>query len=165
VLISLKLIDAPSMSLETLIRLREREANESGHSLRDLRHRYVDNLATYVARITNEKARKSDAREIERQFADDMNADLKNLRKELGFARKDAVLSKEVLVTALAAVGTVASWVFSSPGFLPGVTTTAGVPATVGGLLAARNKYLSARHSIMQSHPMAYLYEVSRASE
>jgi hypothetical protein len=38
----------------------------------------------------------------------------------------------------------------------------AGAPATVGGLLGSRNKYLSARHTVMKNHPMAYLYEIQK---
>jgi hypothetical protein len=70
--ISLKVMDAPTMSLDSLIKMREREKKESGHSIRELRHRYVAGLETYVTKITTEKVRKTDAKEIQRQFADDM---------------------------------------------------------------------------------------------
>jgi hypothetical protein len=96
------------------------------------------------------------------EYRNDMDRDLRELRKELGFARRDAILSKEVLVTALAALGTVASWALDVPVSLTGITTAGGASVTVGGLLAARNKYLSARHTIMKSHPMAYLYEAQK---
>ena len=80
--LSVKVLDAPRMDLNALISLREREEKESGHTLRDLRHRYVDSLETYVARLTQEKTRKSDAREIQRQFADDMKNDFKNMKDD-----------------------------------------------------------------------------------
>jgi hypothetical protein len=160
--VSLKVLDAPSMKLTDLIELREREEKESGHSLRDLRHRYVASLEDYVSKITNQKATKADAQTILNEYAQDMERDLRELRKELGFAFKDAILSKEMLVTALAAVGTVASWALDVPVSLTGIVTTGGVPVTIGGLLAVRNKYLSARHTIMKNHPMAYLYEIQK---
>ena len=38
-----------------------------------------------------------------------------------------------------------------------GAVTVTGVPATIGGLFGAGNKYFSARRAISQKHPMAYL--------
>lgn len=157
--LSIKVLDAPKMSLSSLVKLREREAKESGHTLRDLRHRYVDSLQTYVTRLTQEKVRKSDALEIQRQFADDMKTDFKKLKAELGFAGRDAMFSKEIIITALAGIGTVASWGFGVPIQLPGALATTDIPVTAWGLLSARNKYLGARRAIMERHPMAYLYE------
>jgi hypothetical protein len=136
-----------------------REAKESGHTLRALRHRYVDSVETYVRRLTQETVRKADAAEIERQFADDMKIDFKNFKDELGLARRDALLSKEIVITALATIGTVASWAFDVPFHLPGAVALADIPTTIWGLLSARNKYLGARRGVMEKHPMAYLYE------
>jgi hypothetical protein len=157
--ISLKVIDTSQVGIDALIQLREREEKEAGHTLRDLRHRYVDGLETYVSRLVNEKATKADAAEIQRQFANDMKADLKDLRDELGFARKDALLSKEFFATVLTATGTVASWLFGVPLQLEGVITAAGAPVAIGGLMGVHNKYLRERQAVMKKHPMAYLYE------
>jgi hypothetical protein len=160
--ISLKVIDTSRVSIDALIRLRKREEKESGHTLRDLRHRYVDGLEVYVDRLVNQKATKADAMEIQRQFANDMKADFKDLRAELGFARNEVFLSKEFFATVLTATGTVASWLYGAPLALEGVITAAGVPAAIGGLLGVRNKYLKERQSVMKKHPMAYLYEARR---
>ena len=157
--ISLEVIDAAKISIEALIRLRKREKKETGHTLRDLRHRYVDGLENYVIRLSNEKATKADAKEIQRQFADDMTADIKHLKSELGFARKDALLSTEFIATVLTAGGTVASWLYGLPLSLEGIVTTGGAYVSVGGLLRVRNKYLKEREAIMKRHPMAYLYK------
>jgi hypothetical protein len=159
--ISLKIIDAPALDLKTLIALREREEKESGESLRKLRHRYAEGLENYVARLTNEKSTKADAEEIKRQFENDMRADLRNLKKELGFATREVMFSKEVFVTTVAALGTVASWVCGVPLALPGIVPVGGgAIATIGGLLGTRNKYLKSRQAILKEHPMAYLYEM-----
>jgi hypothetical protein len=159
VAISLKVIDTSTVSIERLIQLRKREATETGHTLRDLRHRYQNGLETYAVRLLNERVTKADASEILRECEDDMKTDLRDLRAELGFARRDALLSKEILAFALTAVGTAASWLFGVPVALEGVVTAAGAPVAIGGLLAARNKYLKERRSILKEHPMAYLYE------
>ena len=63
-------------------------------------------------------------------------------------------------MTTLAAVGTLATAIMGAAVPILGAVTTAGVPAAVGGLLGASNKYLSTRRSIMQKHPMAYLYQL-----
>jgi hypothetical protein len=158
--ITLELINLPSINLETLIRFREKEEKQRGHAIRDLRHRYVDGLETYVKRLTSENANDTDADEIKRQFADDMAIDLKDLKDELGFARRDALFSKEILLAALAGVGTVAASAFALPVPILGALTVAGLPATVGGVARATNNYLSERRSILRRHPMAYLYEL-----
>ncbi len=160
--ISLKAIDTSKVSINALIHLREREERESGHTLRDLRHRYVDSLESYVGRLVNEKATKADAIEIQRQFEGDMKTDLKELRDELGFARNEVLLSKEFFVTVLTATGTVASWLFGVPLALEGVITAAGTPVAIGGLMGVHNKYLKEREAVMKKHPMAYLYEAKR---
>jgi hypothetical protein len=160
--ITLNILDLQSIELEDLIKFREREEKESGHTIRDLRHRYVASLEGCVKRLTTQVGNATDAPEIIREFADDMKIDFKKLQSEIRGAGLNAVLSKEVLVTALAAVGTVASFAFGLSIPLLGAVSTAGVPATVGGVLGAVNQYLTARRSILQDHPMAYLYELQR---
>jgi hypothetical protein len=44
VAVTLKLLNLENISLSSLLDLRKREAKESGHSLRDLRHRYAENI-------------------------------------------------------------------------------------------------------------------------
>ena len=161
--ISLQVIDASAIDLNALIRLRKREEKESGHSLRDLRHRSLDGLEGYVTRLANAKTTKADAKEIQRQFADDMKRDLKDVKAELGFARTDAFTSKKFIATVVTAVGTAASWLACVQLPLEGVITLGGVPVTVGGLLGVRNKYLKERQAILKKHPMVYLYEVQHS--
>ncbi len=74
--IALKVVDAPSIEMNKLIEFRVREQNEFGHTLRDLRHRYVDALEKYVKLLVTTKGNASDVDEIRRQFEDDMSADL-----------------------------------------------------------------------------------------
>jgi hypothetical protein len=109
--------------------------------------------------MTQEKVRKSDVQEVQRQFADDMRTDFRQLKDELGFAGRDALYSKEIIITGLAAIGAAATWALDVPVHLAGAAMLADFPVTIWGLLGARNKFLGARRTIMEKHPMAYLYE------
>ncbi|HTC03038.1 MAG TPA: hypothetical protein VK749_06525 [Xanthobacteraceae bacterium] len=160
--ISLKVIDVAAMDLAALINLRKREEKETNKSLRDLRHRYLDGLEGYVARLADTKTTKADAKEIQRQFVDDMKRDLRDLKTELGFARTAMFTSKELIATVVTGVGTAASWLAGLQLPLEGVITLGGAPVAIGGLLAMRNKYLKERQAVMKKHPMAYLYQAGR---
>jgi hypothetical protein len=160
--ISLNIINPRGISIERLIAFREREAKESGHTLRDLRHRYLASLKRHVRRLTTEGGRPEDAKQIKREIADDMRSDLANLKKELGSVKRDVLLSKEVILTTLATAGSIASLAFGMPIPIAGTITAAGVPASLVGAAATANKYVAARRAVMQRHPMAYFYEVGR---
>jgi len=161
--ISLKVVDVAAMDFAALIKLRQREEKESNQSLRDLRHRYLEGLEGYVARLADTQTTKADAKEIQQQFADDMKRDLKDLKTELGFARTDVFTSREFIATVVTGVGTAASWLAGVQLPLEGVITLGGAPVAIGGLLATRNKYLKEREAILKKHPMAYLYEAGRS--
>lgn len=158
--ITLEVINLGSVGLDKLIDFRERENAGSGHAIRDLRHRYVDRIESYVKKLAATKGSASDQVEIKREFTSDMKDDLAALRDELRFARNDALFSKEMLVSILAAVGSVAVAAFGVPFAVPEVVTAGGGVVTVGGLLGVRNKYLASRRSVLEKHPMAYLYEM-----
>lgn len=157
--ITLEIIDVGTIGLDRLIDLRRREEGGAGHATRDLRHRYVDRIESYVKTLTATRGTASDQIEIKRQFTDDMKDDIGALRDELRFARNDALFSKEMLTSAVALIGTIAAAI-GLPFLVPEVVTAAGLPVTIGGLLGVRNKYLAARRSVLQEHPMAYLYEL-----
>jgi hypothetical protein len=158
--IALKAINAGNIDLKKLIDFRKREAKEGGHTIRDLRHRYADRLESYVKKLTMVKGTQSDRREIERQFDADMRDDLASLRDELNFAANDVLFSKDMIAAVIAGIGTLAALAFAHPLAMQGVMTIAGAPVTIGGLLGLKNKYLSSRRSILQQHPMAYLYQL-----
>jgi len=90
--ISLNVVNPRGISIERLIEFREREEKESGHTLRDLRHRYLAGLETHVKRLTTEGGKREDARQIRREIADDMRSDLASLRSELGSAKREVLL-------------------------------------------------------------------------
>jgi hypothetical protein len=163
--ISLSVVNVEAISLSELIKFREREAKEGGHTLRDLRHRYVEALETYARKLAITHHNDGDQKEIKRQFEQDMKDDLAFLRDEFGFAKKGVAFTKTVIGTVIAGALSVAAAKFSFPPELADAALTwGGVPAVVYGGLSVRNKYQKARREILQKHPMAYLYEFGNAT-
>ena len=165
VAITLNVVDASTIDLSRLVELRKREQKSGGHAIRDLRHRYVDRMESYAKATTETVGTKSDAEELKRQLTDNMKDDLAALKDELKFARNDVLFSREMITAAVAAVGTIAALALGAAPVLEGVITATGAPITVGGLFATRNKFLSTRKSLLQKHPMAYLYELQNGKK
>lgn len=158
----LSLLEVDNLSLNQLISFRKREAGEAGHTLRDLRHRYLERIENEVKDLTaNPKLTKADVEERERVFFEECMDDLARLNEELWQERRDAVLSKDILVTFMGVAVPVASTLFPVLHNLQGVFTATGMPVTLGGVASARNKYLKARADILRRHPMAFVYELS----
>jgi len=144
--------------MERFIYLREREKKESGHTLRDLRHRYLAHLETYVTRITNEESTESDIEVLREEFRNSVKDDLRSLNQELWGKVREAVFSKEMFVTAMAGVGTVAAAAAGTAFPALGTLTWGTASAAAAGGAAVADRYFSARRIVMQNHPMAYLY-------
>ena len=161
--VSLEVIDLSRIKLKTLVDFRKREAKRGGYAIRDLRHRYVEKLESYVRELTTLTNHEGDLKEIKWQFRQDMKDDLAGLRDELQMNANDVFFSKEMLVAAIAGFGTMATFMFKAPLTLTEVFTAAGGAVSIGGLLGVRNKFLSSRRSMLRSHPMAYLYELGKS--
>jgi hypothetical protein len=157
--LSLKAIRVSDIPLDQLIAFRKKDETSSGHDFRDMRHRYVDRVEAHVKAILALE-RVSDRQELERQFELAMADDLKQLQDELRRTGKEVIFSRDVIITAVAAISAVAVAAFGFHLDVPTAFTFAGAPVTVGGILAAQNKFASSRKSVMQKHPMAYLYEL-----
>lgn len=160
--LTLRIIDATTIPLGRLIAFREREDKVGGHSLRDLRHRYLDTLEQHVKTIEGVKTRK-DREEVDRVFETKMKDDLRSLNEELRGAKTDAVFSKELITSVVVAGASAWGAMHGLPFEIPAAFTALGAPVTFGGLLTTRNKYSTSRKAIMQKHPMAYLYELERS--
>jgi len=162
-IISLRLTqpDIDNLSLEQLITFRKKEALENGHTLRKLRHNYVERLENQVKEMTsNAKLTLSDLEELERQYFQASLDDFVALKKELGFEFGENV-TKTVVITALAGAGTLAATFYPSIApIVKGVVKASGAPITIGGAISTRNKYNKARAEILRKHPMALLYEL-----
>jgi hypothetical protein len=163
--ITLNVIDAGKIDLARLIAFRKRETKSGGHSYRDLRHRYLERMETYVKTMTTSKGSKADGKTLARELMEDMKDDVAVLGDELGFAKNEVLFSRDMIVAAMAGLGTIATAVFGAPMLVSGVVTAIGSPVTVGGLLASRNKFRSTRRSVLQKHPMAYLYELQHVGK
>jgi hypothetical protein len=151
--LTLEAIQVSDLSLDRLIAFRKRE----DHEIRDLRHRYVDRIEDHIKAVLKLK-KASDRQELERQFKLDMADDLKHLNDALGRAKKGALFSHDIIVTAVAAAGAF----FGGLHLDVSALTLTGTAATVGGVLAAENKFATSRKSIMEKHPMAYLYQMEQ---
>lgn len=159
--LSFSTVGVDRIPLNVLIDIREREEREPGGGLRDLRRDFLAALEAHVARIASVAIGSRDRIELDRMFLDDMDRDFRELKRELGFSRREAWLTKDVTTLVLAG-GTLLAAAAGAALHLPEVLTGAGAAATVGGVLTAGNKLARARYETLRKHPMAYLYEVDR---
>jgi hypothetical protein len=104
----------------------EHEATESGHTLRDLRHRYVERIENQVKKASTTAATGTDIEQLERGFAQECEEDVAALQQELRMEKRGALLSKDVLVTLIAATGSLALALFANQFHIPTVFTLAG---------------------------------------
>jgi hypothetical protein len=154
--VTLSIASTDDLPLKKLVDLRKREhAGSDGHLIRDLRHRFVQRLESQVTQLSVIKAQE-DAKELKRQFAQDMVDDYRDLREALKLEAQQLLGTKELITVCLGA-GVVAAAVAPIP--VANVFTVGGAVATIGGLLATRAKFVSKRQQILRDHPMSYLYE------
>jgi hypothetical protein len=163
-LISLRLSlpDIDSLTLEQLVRFRKREAKEPGTSFRKMRHNFIERIERQIGELTNNsKLTKGDLQELQEQFFHENLEDLSALNEGMGFKFRD--IAKDVVVTVLAAGGTLAAARY--PGVAPvvkEVLTVAGAPITLGGAVSTANKFFKARATFLRNHPLALLYELRK---
>ena len=144
-------LGASSISLKRLIELRQREARESSHDLRRLRHKYLDAVKSHVLALGTAKT-VNDAKELARQFRDTMESDLADLKRELKMARNDVLLSTPMWILLLAAAGVVASPA-GAAAFAPAIKSIG-----VGALLNTGKKFKRARAKAFKEHAMSWLH-------
>jgi len=160
--LTLKGIAPDRIPIDRLIAFRKREARESGNDYRTLRHNYHAAIEGHLEQIRGHVPGSPDRVELDRAFEADMEDDLRDLKRELGFARRDVWLSKEVVTLAIAG-GALLGLAAVAPDMpMPEVVTGAGAVALLGGLLGTGNKLAKARYEILRKHPMAYMYEITR---
>lgn len=150
VTISLRIIDPSRISLERLVDFRKREQATAGASIRLLRHNYLEKIDSFVARLASLRDHEGSRQEIERQFEQMMRDDLDHLTEALKVKRTDAVLSKEVGVAVVAAVGM----------SLPPLTVPAAL-LSIGALVQKARNYRAERKAALEKHAMAWLLEMA----
>ena len=159
--LTLKGIAVDRIPLDRLINFRRREAKERGSGYRKLRHNFLEAVEKHVAAIAKVLPNSRDRQELDRAFQSDMEDDLRDLKAELGFAKREAWLSKDMLTLTIAGGGLLAAAIGDPHMPLPEVITGAGAIALLGGMLGTGNKLAKARYDVMRKHPIAYLYEVA----
>jgi hypothetical protein len=156
--LSLRITNAENLTFKKLIDFRKREfGTGDGHSIRDLRHRFMERIETQVTTLAN-AATANDVAEIRRQFEEDTTDDYSELRQALRLKAQEMLGVREI-VTVIAAAGTLVAAMAGH--FIPGVVAGGGGAASIGGLLATRSKFVAERREILKKHPTAYLYEAS----
>jgi hypothetical protein len=157
---TLSMINAGSIPIERLIDFRQREQRERrGGDYRDMRHRYADAILKHIE-ATKSVESSNELQELRRQFRDDMEKDLRDLRDALGFNMTDAITSP-VVVSTVVSVG---SWLATKD---PIVALAAGgiVPEAikrVAELFKLRQGFSAKQRKVMSEHPMAYVYQLGR---
>lgn len=160
---ALKTVGLRGVPLRTLINLRQREEKEGGQALRQMRHAFLDAVSAHVSELGKEGRRESDQVEMTRVFDQAIETDYKDLKRELGFAALDSVLSHEVLGVALVTGAGVAALMANG---LPTSTSLSvgGTLVSIGGALMVASKFGARRAEILKEHPSAYLYEIRKNS-
>lgn len=148
VTISIDLADVSGVSVSSLRKIREREAQQP--RLRIMRHNYVAKIDLYIARLSKEARSAGDVREIGRTFQKEVSDDIALLREELKDEGKKVIFSNEVMgAAALVMAGTFVEPISSS---LLGV----------GALCRAKVNYKAARNKVLEKHSMSWLYEMKQ---
>ena len=165
--ITLDLIDASSIPLENLIKLRQREQSERrGTDYTKLRHMYADMVQAQVAAL-GAAYDQVERDELNRQFRFRMDADLKDLRQALGGNKINLVL-KPVVVAALVTAGSLWTGAVDIPAALAAGAVAAvgsGLPdgaKTIADFFSARLNFDHKQRETMAKHPMAYMYALSK---
>jgi len=162
VALTIKAIQSEDLSLRELIAYREKEEGPGGAEYRRMRHAYLDLISGHVADISRVTPGSADRVELDRLFERAMEDDFYELKRELGFAVREAWLNKDVIVLAVAGAALLAGIAALGPFAIPTALTAAGTPVTIGGLAVAKNRYSERRRQIMRANPLAYVWEARR---
>jgi hypothetical protein len=118
-----------------------------------MRQKYANSLGGYITRLGKEAKTRSDVKELERQFKDEMRQDLQDLKKELDLASIKTLFSKEVALAVLILAGT----------FVAPVAGMTALGTQIGGvgiipLVKAAVNYRAAHREALRKHVMSWLF-------
>lgn len=164
--ITLDLIDAASIPIDRLIALREREAKEArGHDYRKMRHAYADMVQAHAAAL-GAALDQFERDELNRQFRDRMEAELKDLREALRFNFLDFAL-KPVVATTIVAAGSF--WAGVDPALAVTTaaataigTSTPDIANSISEFVSRTFNFDQKQREAMANNPMAYMYALSK---
>jgi hypothetical protein len=164
--ITLDLIDASAIPLRRLLDLRKREAKERGGSdYTKFRHAYSDRIQSQITALSSARTL-NDYQEINRKFREDMEIDLKDLRKDLGANKSDLFLKPVVVATVAAAASMLIDHSGASAAVLFGLGAVGGadpkeIAKAVGDFFDGGLSFGRKQREVMAEHPMAYMYALS----
>ncbi|WP_422014642.1 hypothetical protein [Reyranella sp.] len=164
--ITLDLIDATSIPIENLISLRKREASERhGRDYTKMRHAYADAVQAHTIAL-GKALDQFERDELNRQFREKMDFDLKDLREALGASRLDLVLRPVVVATVVTALS-LASGLGLPVALTAGAAAAAGseskeIGKAVADFFSSSFSFNRKQRETMMKHPMAYMYSLTR---
>ena len=150
--VAVRTVDSKRIGMKRLIDFRKRE----GAAERALRHRLQKHLEEQAKIIALSQSR-TERKEALRQFESDTQDDFEQLKDALKDNTIETLFSKEIITTIIDTVGTG----LGIAATLPEVATGGGGAVAIGGLMAARSKFVRARKKLLQEHPTSYLYEAA----
>jgi len=146
--ITLDVIDAKSLSVDELLKLR----NDKTKFAAELRQNYAKAIETHLSPLSAPDITQTDAKALLDDFRRAMQQDLDRLYDELKINAQRTLLSKEVAVAILAPV------IGSTALIASGVGSVAAGALGIGALGKVAVDYRSSRNAVFQKHPMAFLY-------
>jgi hypothetical protein len=154
--IVLRTVETKRLNLQRLVRFRKNE-DASGRALRRRLQKHLEEQARIIASSQSRTERK----EALRQFESDTQDDFKLLKEALKLHTLETLGTKEIIATMVAAAGTAVLTGLSSTLPIPEIATAGGGTLAIGGLIAAKSKFVRERKKILQEYPTAYLYEAA----
>jgi hypothetical protein len=146
--ITLDVIDAKSLSVKDLLKLR----NDKTRFSAELRQNYAKALEMHLAPLSAPDITPTDAKGLLDDFRRAMQQDLDRLHDELKLNALKTMLSKEVAVAITAPI------VSSTALIASGVGSVLAGAIGIGTLGKVAVDYRSSRNALFQKHPMAFLY-------
>jgi hypothetical protein len=146
--ITLDVIDAKTLSVEDLLKLR----NDKTKFAAELRQNYAAALDKYLAPLSDPAITETDSKALLGGFRRAMQQDLDRLYDELKLNAMKTLLSKEVAVAIAAPV------VGSTALIASGVGSVLGGALGIAALGKVALEYRTSRNAVFQKHPMAFLY-------
>lgn len=167
--VTLDLIDATSIPLDSLIAFRKREATERrGRDYTRLRHAYADMVQEQIKAL-GAALDQTERDRLTEEFRYRMETDLSDLRRELRGNLGQLVVTP-VVVAAVATGGALLSGLTDDlqTAATIGLTAAVGtkveeIAKTVAGFVKDRMGFDERQRNVLAKHPMAYMWELSRA--
>lgn len=154
--VSLKLVDTDGLEMDTLLRMREREAG-GDIGIARMRQTYVSALESYIQRIRAAR-NANDVREVDRQYEMDMKESLRQLQAELKTTRLQSLTSSNVCAVLPIAGSALAAFVDPTAG---SASLSLTIPAALG-LYNQRAQYREQRQQALERQPMSWLHIAAR---